>query len=559
MFVLQLGIYYIFMSRHSPNPTTLELTGEDLTLDDAARILHGHLERLTLAPAARQRVEEARRCVEDLLAGGATIYGVNTGFGKLSNQRIPPQELLALQENLLRSHAVGMGPLLDIPVSRLALALRIQALAKGYSGVSVALIDTLLEMYNRGVVPAIPEQGSVGASGDLAPLAHMALVVMGEGHAFVSAVGHRPSAAGPMPAPNRHPTADSRRPTADGRKPMSGRAALKRVHLQPHRPLAKEGLSLINGTQVSTALLADALVQARHLAKIADVAGAMTVEATRSSVRPFDARIQEIRPHPGQAACAANLRRLLQDSEIIPAHAGCPKVQDAYSLRCMPQVHGTLRDALAHVTGVVEREMNSATDNPLVFADTGEVISGGNFHGQPIALAADLLAAAVTDLSSISERRVENLVNPDLSGLPGFLTPHPGLNSGMMLVQVLCAALVSENKTLSFPASVDSIPTSANREDHVPMSTAAARKARAVVTNATRVLAGELLCAAQGLEFLLPLRPGQGAEAAYRHIRAHVRPLGRDRTLHRDLEAVERLIRSGSLLAAVEAKCGPLP
>jgi histidine ammonia-lyase len=516
---------------------TLELTGDGLALDDAEHILRGTVERLTLAAAARKRVEKARRALEALMATGATIYGVNTGFGKLSNQRIEPDEVLALQENLLRSHAVGMGPLLGLGVSRLALALRIQALAKGFSGVTTELIDTLLEMYNRGVVPAIPEVGSVGASGDLAPLAHLALVTMGEGHAFVAKPGHEPRT----------------KP-----RPMSGRAALRRARLKPHRPLAKEGLSLINGTQISTALLADALVRARHLARVADVAGAMTVEATKSSLRPFDARIQAIRPHPGQTACAANLRRLLAESEVMVSHAECSKVQDAYSLRCMPQVHGTLRDALAHVTRVVECEMNSATDNPLVFADDREVLSGGNFHAQPVALAADLVAAAVADLSSISERRVENLVNPDLSGLVGFLTPHPGLNSGMMLVQVLAAALVSENKAAAFPASVDSIPTSANREDHVSMATAAARKARTVVTNATRVLACEVLCAAQGLEFHRPLRAGRGAEAAYQHVRQHVRPLGRDRTLHRDLETVERLIRSGSLLAAVEAACGAL-
>jgi histidine ammonia-lyase len=430
-----------------------------------------------------------------------------------------------------------VGPLIDIPVSRLALALRINALAKGYSGVTTALIDTLTEMFNRGVVPAMPEQGSVGASGDLAPLAHMALAVMGEGQAFV--LGSTLS-------------------TLRASRLLSGRAALRKVHLQPHRPLAKEGLSLINGTQVSTALLTAALVRGRHLARIADIAGAMTVEATRSSLRPFDPRIQDVRPHPGQAVCAANLRRLLADSAVMASHAVCAKVQDAYSIRCMPQIHGAFRGALDHVTRVVECEMNAATDNPLVFVDTGEVISGGNFHGQPIAQAADLLAAAVTDLASVSERRIENLVNPDLSGLPGFLTPHPGLNSGMMLVQVMAAAMVSENKTLSFPAGVDSIPTSANREDHVPMSTAAARKARLVVTNSTRVLAGEVLCAAQGLEFLRPLRAGAGAEAAYQHVREHVRPLGRDRTLHRDLEAVERLIVSGSLLAAVEAACGTL-
>jgi histidine ammonia-lyase len=524
-------------------PTTLAplvLTGEGLTLDDAERILHGRVEKLALAQAARKRVDRARRCLEGLMAAGATIYGVNTGFGKLASQRIAPDEVLALQENLLRSHAVGMGALLSLGVSRLALALRIQALAKGFSGVSTGLLDTLLEMYNRGLVPAIPEQGSVGASGDLAPLAHLALVVMGEGHAFLTKPGADVDGTA---AKTRH-------------KLLSGRAALRRVHLRPYRPLAKEGLSLINGTQISTALLADALVRARHLAKVADIAGAMTVEATKSSLRPFDPRLQEVRPHPGQKACAANMRRLLEGSEIMPSHAECAKVQDAYSLRCMPQVHGTLRDALTHITQIVETEMNSATDNPLLFVDTGEVISGGNFHAQPIALAADHLAAAVADLSSISERRVENLVNPDLSGLPGFLTPHPGLNSGMMMVQVLAAALVAENKSLCFPASVDSIPTSANREDHVSMSTAAARKCRTVVVNATRVLACELLCAAQGLEFLKPLRPGNGVACAYGHLRGHVRPIGRDRTLHRDLEAVERLIRSGSLVEAVEEKVG---
>lgn len=528
------------MQRTHRTPTTLELRGDGLTLDDAEHILHHRVARLSLAPAARKRVVQARRCLDTLIGTGATVYGVNTGFGKLSNQRIEPEEVLALQENLLRSHAVGMGPLLSLGVSRLALVLRIQTLAKGYAGVTPELIDQLIEMYNRGVVPAIPEQGSVGASGDLAPLAHLGLVVMGEGFAFVS-----------------HADGDGAVTRAKPR-PLSGRAALKRVRLKPYRPRAKEGLSLINGTQISTALLADALVRARELVKVADVAGAMTVEATKSSQRPFDARIHQVRPHPGQVACAANLRRLLAGSEVMESHAECGKVQDAYSLRCMPQVHGSARDALTHVTRVVECEMNAATDNPLVFAEEGEVLSGGNFHAQPVALAADLLAAAFADLSSISERRVENLVNPDLSGLPGFLTPHPGLNSGMMLVQVLAAALVSENRTLAFPASTDSIPTSANREDHVSMSTTAARKCRTLVANASKVLACELLCAAQGLEFHRPLKAGKGAEAAYQHIRAHVRPLGRDRTLHRDLETAERLIRGGTVLAAVEAECGPL-
>jgi histidine ammonia-lyase len=529
------------MNRLSRSRSVLELDGENLSLADAGRILDGTVEQLSLARSARVRIERAHACLVDLLQRGETLYGVNTGFGKLSSQRIEPHEVLALQENLLRSHAVGVGQLMAAAVARLALALRIQALARGHSGVTPELVDALIELYNRGVVPAIPEQGSVGASGDLAPLAHLALVLIGEGHAFVERGTRSPERESPHAS-----------------RQMTGRAALRKAHLSPYKLQAKEGLSLINGTQISTAILVDALTRTWQLARIADVAGAMTVEATKSSQRPFDPRIQAIRPHPGQAACARNLRRLLVESEIMVSHEHCSKVQDAYSMRCMPQVHGTLRDALEHVTRVAEREMSAATDNPLVFPDTGEVLSGGNFHAQPIGQVADLLCAAVADLASISERRVENLVNPDLSGLPGFLTPHPGLNSGLMLVQVLAAALVSENKANAFPASVDSIPTSANREDHVSMAPIAARKARGVVVNTTRVLACEVLAAAQGLEFHRPLRPGKGVLAAYEHVREHVRPLGRDRTMHRDLEAVERLIHSGSLLAAVEEACGEL-
>lgn len=527
------------MPRTSPSPS-LELSGDGLTLADAERLMHGKIESLRLSPVARKNVERSRKVLVDRLERGETTYGVNTGFGKLANQRIGDHDVLALQENLLRSHAVGLGALLPPGVARLAVVLRIQALAKGFSGVTPELLDSLIALYNHGIVPAIPEQGSVGASGDLAPLAHLALVVIGEGYAFVRKPGTDPDVR------------------AGRAKPVSGSAALKKSRLKPYKLQSKEGLSLINGTQISTALLTDALIRARHLSRIADIAGAMTLEATKSSLKPFDPRIQQVRPHPGQISCAANIRQLMAHSEILTSHANCAKVQDAYSIRCMPQVHGTLRDALDYVAGVVERELNSATDNPLVFADNGDVLSGGNFHAQPIALAADLLSAAVADLASISERRTENLVNPDLSGLPGFLTPHPGLNSGMMIVQVLAAALVSENKSLAHPASVDSIPTSANREDHVSMAPWAARKARAVVTNAARVLAAELLCAAQGLEFAGGLRPGRGVEAAHRHIREHVRPLGRDRTLHRDLEAIERMIRSGSLLAAVERVGGSL-
>jgi histidine ammonia-lyase len=515
-------------------PASLPLDGDNISLDDAEAILTGHVKRLSLADGARSRVAQSLQCVSDLLAAGTTIYGVNTGFGKLSGTRVAPDDALALQENLLRSHAVGRGPLLQQGVARLALALRVQALAKGLSGVTPALLDALISLFNAGIVPAIPCQGSVGASGDLAPLAHLALLLVGEGRAVVRDAAGRPN------------------------RTISGKSALRRAGLEPYRLQAKEGLALINGTQISTAILVDALVRARQLARTADIIGAMTVEATKSSQRPFDSRIQAARPHPGQAACAANLRRLLADSEVMRSHADCAKVQDAYSLRCMPQVHGTFRDALAYVRGVAEREMNSATDNPLVFADTREVISGGNFHAQPIALAADLLSAAAADMASISERRVENLVNPDLSGLPGFLTPQPGLNSGMMIVQVLAAALVSEAKANAFPASVDSIPTSANREDHVSMATLAARKARRAVALLTRVLACELVCAGQGLDFHLPLRPGRGVEAAYHSLRERVPTLGRDRALHRDLAAAERLLRSGSLLVTVAMECGTL-
>lgn len=516
---------------------TLHLGGSGLTLNDAAALLRGQVGRVDVPAAGRQRIRRARECLEQILASDRIVYGVNTGFGKLSNQRIAPDELLELQQNLIRSHAVGVGAALPIPVARLAVALRIQALSKGFSGVSWELVQFLVELFNRGVVPVIPEQGSVGASGDLAPLAHLALVVMGEGSAWLAPPGTDLPAA---------------------LKPMPGKLVLKKAGLAPYRLQPKEGLSLINGTQISCALLADAAVRARNLATIADLAAAMTLEATKSSLRPFDPRLHQVRPHPGQGVSAANVRHLMEGSEILPSHANCSKVQDAYSIRCSPQVHGTFRDALSYVRDVVEREMNSATDNPLVFADTGEVLSGGNFHGQPLALAADLLAAAATNLAGISERRVENLVNPDLSGLPGFLTPKPGLNSGMMLVQVLAAALTSENKVLSHPAGVDSIPTSGNREDHVSMSTHAARKVRQVIQNTTRVLACELLCAAQGLEFLKPLRPGRGVEAAYRHIRRSVAPLEHDRTLHPDLTAIEAMIESGSLLEAVGAVCPQL-
>jgi histidine ammonia-lyase len=517
----------------------LELSGKGLSLAEAAAVLSGEVVRLRLAGSCREAVERSCQCLDHLLSAGQVIYGVNTGFGKLAQQRIEADEMLQLQENLIRSHAVGMGLPLSPGISRLALALRIQSLVQGYSGVTWGLIERLVELFNRGVIPVLPEQGSVGASGDLAPLAHLALLLLGEGEAWLLAAGQ-----------SLHELARQ--------KPVPGRQALHLAGLEPYQLRPKEGLALINGTQVSCALLAEAAVQAEQVAALADVALSLTLEATRSSLRPFDARLAQVRPHPGAAVCASNVRLLLQESDILPSHAHCSKVQDAYSLRCSPQVHGTFRDAVGFARQVVEREMNSVTDNPLIFADTREVISGGNFHGQPLSLAADLLCAAAATLSSISERRVENLVNPDLSGLPGFLARRPGLESGMMLVQVLAAALTSENKALAHPAGVDSIPTSGNREDHVSMSMHAARKACQVLVNTRRVLACEFLCAAQGLEYLLPLRPGRGALAAYEFLRSRVPPLECDRTLYADLAAVEEVLADGSLLRAVRRVCPEL-
>ncbi|MBI3268434.1 MAG: histidine ammonia-lyase [Planctomycetes bacterium] len=507
---------------------TIRVTGSDLSLTDLAQVIADPHCRLQLGESAVERVLAARRVIENALASGATLYGVNTGFGKLSGVRIPPAQIADLQVNLLRSHAVGLGPPLSDEEVRLTMLLRVNALARGCSGVTLELLRTFVELFNRGVVPVVPEQGSVGASGDLAPLAHLALVILGEGEARF------------------------------GGERLPGGEALRRAGLAPHQPGAKEGLSLINGTQVSTGILASVLVRARDLCRVADLAGATSLEALKGTLTAFDPRIQAVRPHPGQQASARNVQRLLAGSEILLSHKECGKVQDPYSIRCIPQVHGASRDALEHVARVLEIEINSATDNPLVFVEEQEVLSGGNFHAQPIALSADFAAIALAELASISERRIETLVNPDLSGLPAFLTREGGLNSGMMITQVTAASLVSENKVLTHPASVDSIPTSANKEDHVSMATWGARKCRQVLRNAEHVLAIELLCASQGLHFLAPLGPGKGVAAAQERIRRQVTPLERDRALHADIEAIAGMIRDGSLLAAAVGAAGEL-
>ncbi|HVI92775.1 MAG TPA: histidine ammonia-lyase [Anaeromyxobacter sp.] len=499
------------------------LDGDTLTLDEVVLIARGGA-RAQLSPAARDRVRRARALVEARLEDGRAHYGINTGFGTLAEVRIAREDLGRLQRNLVLSHAAGVGAPLPAAEARALMLLRANVLAKGVSGIREETLDLLLALLDRGVLPVVPERGSVGASGDLAPLAHLALLLIGEGEALVA----RGDAV-----PERMPAVEALR-----------RAGLAPVALQP-----KEGLALVNGTQAMAAVGTLALMRAERLATVADLAGAMTLEGLLGSHRPFLPEIQAARGQPGQIAAAARLRELLAGSELNASHQGpdCHKVQDPYSLRCMPQVHGAARDGLAFCRGVLAREVNGATDNPLVFPDTGEIVSGGNFHGQPVALALDVLAIAASHLAAISERRVEQLVNPSLSGLPPFLAPRLGLDSGFMIAQVTSAALVSENKVLCHPASVDSIPSSAGREDHVSMGMTAALKARQVVENVRTCLAVELLVAAQALDLRAPLRPARKVAEAHARIRTVVPHLSEDRPLHRDIEAVCRLVDEGRL------------
>jgi histidine ammonia-lyase len=505
----------------------LLLDGERLTLNDVERVAR-HGETAALDPAARSKVEAARRVIEAALSAERPIYGVSTGFGPLSDVFVGPADREALQRNLLRSHAIGIGEPIGEAETRATILLRANVLAKGYSGVRPEIIDLLCELLNRNVHPIIPERGSVGASGDLAPLAHLALVLIGEGEARFH--GER----------------------------LPGGEALRRADLAPLTLKAKEGLALINGTCGMTGIGVLALNRAGRLLTLADVAGAMTLEALRGSQVPFDDRLQAVRPHPGQAASAQNLRRLLRDSEVMVSHKDCGKIQDSYTLRCMPQVHGGARDALAFARDVLSRELNAATDNPLIFAHSGDILSGGNFHGHPVALALDSLAVALASLCGISERRIERLVNPQLSELPPFLVKSSGLHSGFMVAQISAASLVSEAKILASPASVDSIPTSGSKEDFVSMGWLAAVKAGQIVERLAAILALEFLCAAQGLDFLRPLRPGQGVLRAHEVIRNHIPHLEEDRVLRRDFDRMLPLLIDGTLLGAVESAAGPL-
>lgn len=484
--------------------------------------------KVKLSDQACMAVEKASRLIDRRLREGAAIYGVTTGFGALSNVSISRQDSEKLQVNVLMSHAAGVGRPLDEAATRGIMLLRAKELALGHACGTVAGIEQLIALLNHGAYPLIPEQGSVGASGDLCPMAHMALVLIGKGEGFL-----------------------------DGRR-LSGKSILDACGLKPLRLSPGEGLALVNGTQVMTAIGALAVHNAVRLAKLIDVAAAMSLEVLMGSRTEFDARIQRARPHPGQAVAANNMLRISQGSEIISSHKDCKRIQDAYTLRCSPQVHGASHDAIHYAKGVIETEMNAATNNPLVFSDRGDFLLGGNFHGQPVALALDFMGIAVAELASIAERRIERLVNPKLSGLPAFLVKEGGLNSGFMIAQYTAAALVSENKVLAHPASVDSIPTSANKEDHVSMGTIAARKCRDIVCNAEHVVAIELLCAAQGLDLFTNLKPGNGTKAAYHTIRKHVSHLDQDRVLADDIATMHALMQSDVILDAVEKAVGEL-
>ncbi len=514
---------------------TLILDGNSLTINDVYDAATSAA-TLSFSAAAKKRMRASRAVVERWVNKGETIYGVTTGFGEFSNVSIDREKLGELQENLIVSHSAGAGDPLPPEIVRAMTVLRLNALAKGYSGIRVETMEFFREVFNRGITPIIPMKGSVGSSGDLAPLAHLVLSLLGKGRVwFQGAV-------------------------------MDSALALRKCGLKPWSLSAKEGLALVNGTQMMTAYGCLTVHEAVQLSKLADVAAAMSVEALKGSDTPYNERIHRLRPHAGQGASAWNLRKLLSESEIRESHRhGDPRVQDAYSIRCAPQVHGASRDAVGYVQSVITTEINSATDNPLIIPERRKHLEGGNFHGQPVALAMDFLAIALSELANISERRIERMVNGSLSGLPRFLTRKGGLHSGLMIAQYTAASLVSENKVLSHPASVDSIPTSANQEDHNSMGSIAAQKASQVLRNAQTVIGIEMMVAAQGIDFarIHPdtgrrMIPGKGVDAAYRAVRTAVPHLENDRILSEDIAAATHLLRQGAVLRGVERAVGPL-
>jgi len=523
------------------------LDGSSLTIEQLLAIADRH-EPVALTETARGRVRASRAVVDRRALADEPAYGINTGFGSFADVKIAPAALETLQINLLRSHAAGLGDPLPARAVRATMALRANVLAKGFSGISDHTLDALIALLNHGVHPRVPSRGSVGASGDLAPLAHLALVLIGEGEVLDD---EEETARERGDRGEQDPLRAQRAPRFF---PISGAEALKRAGLTPIRLGPKEGLALINGTQPSTAVLALALAGAEQVTRAADIAAALSIDALRGSIHPFEARIHDARPFRGQRTSAANIEALMRGSLINHSHEHCGKVQDAYSLRCAAQVQGATRDALRFVRDTVVVEANSATDNPMVFADTGDIVSGGNFHGAPIAIAADLLAAALVPLATISERRTDRLVNPALSGLPAFLTRDGGLKSGYMLAQVTAAAVASEMKSLAHPAGVDTIPTSANKEDHVSMSMTAVLKAETSVGRAREVIAIEILCACQAIDLLAPLATSPVLTTIHELVRSRVPMLDDDRAPAPDIVAITELIATGAL----ENVCGGL-
>lgn len=506
-----------------------ELSGEGVNAERVWAVAQKKAAKVRLAAEAKDRMHESRSYIESRVSAGEIMYGVNTGFGAFSGVKISNEEIIQLQKNLIRSHSCGIGPQFSPEETRAIMYLRANALARGHSGVRPLVVEKLLDFLDKDLLPVIPSQGSVGASGDLAPLSHLALALIGEGEILYQG------------------------------QVSSAQDALKKAGIAPLELAAKEGLSLINGCQVMTAVGLIHAFESRRLLWLMDLAGAMSLEALKGSRSAFDPLIAATRPHPGEAMTARNLLKLLgATSAIGSSHANCSKVQDAYSLRCMPAVHGAAKDALRRSLETLEIEANASTDNPLVFAKDGKVLSCGNFHGEPVAFALDFLGIAMAAAASISECRIEKLINPAMSDLPAFLAPKGGLNSGLMIVQVAAASLVSENKILAHPASVDSIPTSADKEDHVSMGTIAARKLGSIVKNAENIVAMEILSACQALDFLQPLKPSAGVLAAFDLVRTKVPFAEEDRVFSRDIDAIKGLIRSGELLRVVNEVCGDL-
>ncbi len=510
----------------------MKLDGKSLTLDEVEKFISNNF-KVELTAESKKRVKKARAMVDKWVATDEVVYGITTGFGEFANVKISQENLEQLQENLIISHSVGVGEPLPPFIVKIMMLLRINALARGHSGIRLATLQLLINMINNNIIPVVPSQGSVGSSGDLAPLSHIALAMIGKGKVQVfKELTYR---------------------TKGNPKSTNSKSVFKRFGLKPVRLSAKEGLALINGTQMMTAFAAYISIQAKKLLKYSDIAAAISHEALRGTDKAYDKRIHSLRPFAGQTSTAQNMLKLIEGSEIRTSHLlNDNRVQDSYSIRCIPQIHGASKDAVNYVCSRVEIELNSVNDNPLIFTDDGDHLEGGNFHGQPMALAMDFMSIALAELANVAERRVERLTNGSLSDLPRFLTKEGGLNSGFMIAQYTAASLVSENKVLAHPASVDSIPTSANQEDHNSMGSIAARKCFQVLKNVQKVISIELLTAAQGIEFLRPLKCGKGTRAAIKEIRKHIPALGKDRIMHIDINKISELVETGSLLQKVE-------